>query len=209
MVSATTDYFKQQERFIMSYTLQMNSKAPQFNLKATDGKHYSLSDFSKAKGLVVFFTCNHCPYVIGSNENTKKLAEKFQDKGIEFVAINSNSSNTYKEDSYENMVELMNNKHFPWTYLHDEAQEVARAYGALKTPHFFFFNEKRELIYTGRSIDNPRDHAKATTHELQDAIEAFLKGIEVEKKITNPVGCNVKWDGKPPHWMPPEACDLV
>lgn len=193
----------------MSYTLKIKSKAPSFTLKSTDGKNYSLNDFSKAKGLVIFFTCNHCPYVLGSNENTQALAKKYQVKDIVFVGINSNSPNTYPEDSFDHMVELMKKKHFPWTYLYDEKQEVARAYGALKTPHFFFFNEKRELIYTGRAIDHPRDHTQSKTHELQDAIEAFLKNQEIKNPITNPIGCNVKWEGKPPHWMPPEACDLV
>lgn len=193
----------------MSYTLQLNQKAPAFSLMGTDGKSYSLDDFFNKKGLVVFFTCNHCPYVIGSNENTKALAEKYISKDIAFVAINSNSPNTYSEDSYEKMVELMKEKNYPWTYLHDENQEVAKAYGALKTPHFYFFDQDRKLIYTGRAIDQPRDHAQSKTHELQDAIEAYLSGSEIPVKVTNPIGCNIKWDGKPPHWMPPEACDLV
>lgn len=193
----------------MSYTLEINSKAPDFNLKATDQKSYSLSDFSDSKGLVIFFTCNHCPYVIGSNENTKAVAEKYKKDGISFVAINSNSPNTYPEDSFDCMVTLMEKKHFPWTYLYDEKQEVARAYGALKTPHFYFFNENRELIYIGRAIDRPRDHTQSTTHELQDAIDAYLKGEKVKNPVTNPIGCNIKWEGKPPHWMPPEACDLI
>jgi len=193
----------------MSYTLQLESKAPDFSLKSTDGQSYSLNDFSKAKGLVIFFTCNHCPYVIGSNENTRTLAKKYTKEEVTFVAINSNSSNTYPEDSYDHMVELMKKESFPWTYLYDEKQGAARAYGALKTPHFYLFNENRELIYIGRAIDRPRDHTQSKTHELQDALDAFLKGEKVENPITNPVGCNIKWEGKPPHWMPPEACDLA
>lgn len=193
----------------MSYTLQINENAPSFSLKGTDGKNYSLHDFSNAKGIVIFFTCNHCPYVIGSNENTKALAEKYSAKGIIFVAINSNSPNTYPEDSYENMVKLMKEKRYPWTYLYDESQEVAKSYGALKTPHFYFFDQGRKLIYTGRAIDHPRDHTQSKTHELKDAIEAYLSGSDISVKITNPIGCNIKWEGKPPHWMPPEACDLV
>ena len=175
----------------------------------TDNKHYKLGDFSAAKGLVIFFTCNHCPYVIGSNANTEALAKKYKEQGIQFVGINSNSANTYKEDSFEHMVELMQQKHYPWVYLHDSSQKVAAAYGALKTPHFFLFDEDRKLIYTGRAIDHPRDHTQSTTHELEDALCAFLKGEKIETTVTNPIGCNIKWEGKPKHWMPPEACDLT
>lgn len=193
----------------MSYTLSIGQIAPDFSLKGTDEKTYTLHDFSSAKGLVIFFTCNHCPYVIGSNENTRALAEKFKDQGIPFVGINSNSPNTYPEDSFEYMKALMEREHYPWTYLYDEGQVTALEYGALKTPHFYLFNEKRELIYTGRAVDNPRDATQATTHELQDALESYLKGESIKQPVTNPKGCNIKWEGKPPHWMPPEACDLT
>ncbi len=193
----------------MSYTLKLGQSAPDFHLLATDHKQYALKDFAKAKGLVIFFTCNHCPYVIGSNENTAKLAKGYQDHGIDFVAINSNSPNTYKEDSFDHMIGVMAKEKFPWVYLHDQSQEIAKKYGALKTPHFFFFDQHRKLIYTGRAINHPRDHKQSTTHELQDAIDNFLKGEKIAVSLTNPIGCNIKWEGKPAHWMPPEACDLV
>lgn len=193
----------------MGYTLNLGQSAPNFTLKGTDGQTYTLDSFKKAKGVVIFFTCNHCPYVIGSNENTKELAQKFQNENIQFVGINSNSPNTYPEDSFEHMIQVMDKEQYPWTYLYDADQSIASAYGGLKTPHFFFFNEERELIYTGRAVDKPRDATLATTHELQDAIEDFLKGEPVQTAITNPIGCNIKWEGKPPHWMPPEACDLT
>lgn len=193
----------------MSYTLSLAQSAPDFNLLATDHKKYRLENFSQAKGLVIFFTCNHCPYVIGSNENTANLANKYQAQGIKFVAINSNSPNTYKEDSFDHMVQLMEKENFPWVYLYDQTQEVAKLYGALKTPHFFLFDQNRNLIYTGRAINHPRDHKLSTTHELQDAIDAFLKDEKINIPLTNPIGCNIKWEGKPAHWMPPEACDLV
>ncbi|NJO91750.1 MAG: redoxin domain-containing protein, partial [Chloroflexia bacterium] len=102
----------------MAYTLQIGAKAPEFNLKATDSRTYSISDF-KRKYLVVFFTCNHCPYVIGSDEETRKTVKKFMPKGVDFVGINSNSENTYPEDSYTNMVKRMEEHKFPWVYLHD------------------------------------------------------------------------------------------
>lgn len=191
------------------FTLPLGAKAPSFNLLATDGKKYALEDFSDAKVLVVFFTCNHCPYVIGSDEVTRETALKFKDQGVEFVAINSNSANTNEEDSYDHMVQRMEENKFPWVYLHDESQEVALAYGALRTPHFYVFDENRELIYTGRGVDQPREADKITVNNLEQALEEKLAGKEISVPLTNPIGCNVKWEGKEAHWMPPEACDLV
>jgi peroxiredoxin len=192
----------------MSFTLQIGDSAPAFSLPATDGQTYSLNEFDD-QVLVIFFTCNHCPYVFGSDENTRAIAEQFAELGVRFVAINSNSKNTYAEDSFEHMVERMEEYKFPWIYLHDESQEVALAYGALRTPHFFVFDENRKLVYTGRAIDNPRNWKESTTHELVDALETFLAGNPIAMPVTNPVGCNVKWDGQSAKWMPSDACDLV
>jgi peroxiredoxin len=193
----------------MAFTLSLGSEAPGFSLRATDGNTYSLDDFADATILVIFFTCNHCPYVIGSDEVTRQTAEKFEPRGVKFVGINSNSPNTYEEDSFENMVKRMNEYKFPWLYLYDDTQEIALAYGALKTPHFFVFNDERKLVYTGRGVDNPRDASKITVNDLENALEQLLAGQEITNPITNPIGCNVKWEGKDAHWMPPQACDLV
>lgn len=193
----------------MAYTLEIGKKAPDFKLKGTDGKMYSLSDFDKDKYLVVFFTCNHCPYVVGSDEITRQTVLKFQPKGVRFVGINSNSASTYAEDSFENMVARMEKFSFPWLYLWDSAQKVAEAYGALRTPHFYVFNEKRELVYTGRGVDNPRDTEKMTVNDLDRALTELTVGKPISVPVTNPIGCNVKWEGKDKHWMPAEACDLV
>ena len=192
----------------MSFTLQLGAKVPDFNLPATDGKHYQLSDF-KNKYLVVFFTCNHCPYVIGSDEVTRKTAEKFKSKGVDFVGINSNSKNTYPEDSFEHMVERMNTHKFPWIYLYDEPQQIAKAYGALRTPHFYIFDENRKLVYTGRGVDSPRDVSRMTVNDLDRALEELTSGKQISVPMTNPIGCNVKWEGMDAHWMPVDACDLV
>jgi len=193
----------------MAYTLQIGSQAPDFHLKATDGKQYSLNNFSDTRILVVFFTCNHCPYVLGSDELTRKTVDQYLPQGVKFVAINSNSPNTYKEDSYENMILRMNENHFPWIYLHDETQDVALAYGALKTPHFFVFNEERKLVYTGRAVDQPRDVSKITVNDLERALSELIDGKSVSVPVTNPIGCTIKWEGKERHWMPADACDLV
>jgi len=193
----------------MAFTLQLGGQAPDFKLPATDGGTYQLSDFDDAGLLVIFFTCNHCPYVIGSDEATRRTAEKFAPEGVKFVGINSNSKNTYAEDDFEHMVARMNEHKFPWLYLYDESQAVAKAYGALRTPHFYVFDKERRLIYTGRGVDNPRDANKITVNDLEKALKEHLAGKSVSIPLTNPIGCNVKWDGKDQHWMPVEACDLV
>ena len=193
----------------MAFTLQIGDKAPNFKLPATDGKTYQLSDFNDAKTLVIFFTCNHCPFVVGSDEVTRKTAEKFVSKGVKFVGINSNSKNTYASDDFEHMVERMNEEKFPWLYLRDESQEVAFAYGGLRTPHFYVFDQDRKLVYTGRGVDNPRDASKITVNDLENALEEHVTGKPVSTPLTNPIGCNVKWDGKDEHWMPAEAVNLV
>ena len=107
------------------------------------------------------------------------------------------------------MVQRAKDKGFAFPYVRDETQDVARAYGALRTPHFFVFDADRKLAYTGRMDDNPRDASGATTHELADALDALLEGKAPPVPLTNPIGCNVKWKGEDAHWMPPEACDLV
>ena len=193
----------------MAFTLALGEKAENFDLPATDGKRYKLSDFDDFPVLVVFFTCNHCPYVIGSDEVTRQTVEKFRDLGVAFVGINSNSRNTYEADSFENMVKRMEEHSFPWKYLYDESQDIARAYGALRTPHFYVFDSDRRLVYTGRGVDNPRETDKMTVNDLDNALEELLAGKPIATPVTNPIGCNVKWDGKDPHWMPVEACDLV
>lgn len=193
----------------MSFTLKIGEQAPDFSLPATDGKSYSLSDFNDADVLVVFFTCNHCPYVIGSDEVTRATADKFADKRVRFVGINSNSKNTYEEDDFDHMVERMEEHKFPWVYLRDESQDVARSYGALRTPHFFVFDKGRKLVYSGRGVDSPRETSRMTVNDLDRALDEIVSGKPVSVPLTNPIGCNVKWAGMDAHWMPSDACDLV
>ena len=193
----------------MAFTLQIGESAPEFQLPATDGNTYGLSDLAGADVLVVFFTCNHCPFVTGSDEVTRQTALKYADQGVKFVGINSNSINTHPNDDFPHMVQRMDEEKFPWLYLFDATQEVALAYGALRTPHFFVFDNDRKLIYTGRGVDNPRETAKMTVNDLDRALAEHLSGQPVSVTLTNPLGCNVKWDGQDAHWMPVEACDLV
>ncbi len=192
----------------MAFTLEIGALAPKFSLPATDGKTYSLSDFNE-EYLVIFFTCNHCPYVLGSDEVTRASALKFADKGVRFVGINSNSASTYESDDFPHMVKRMEEHQFPWLYLYDESQQIARSYGALRTPHFYIFDGERRLRYTGRGVDQPRDASRITVNDLDRALEELTSGKTVSVPVTNPIGCNVKWEGKDKHWMPAEACDLV
>lgn len=193
----------------MGFTLSIGDQASDFTLAATDGKIYSLKDFNSVKVLVIFFTCNHCPYVIGSDEVTSRTALYFEKHGVKFVGINSNSKNTYIEDSFENMVKRMEKEKFPWVYLYDADQKIALAYGALRTPHFYVFDKNRKLVYTGRGVDNPKDINKMKVNDLWNALEEHVSKKKISTPITNPIGCNVKWEGKDAHWMPEEACDLV
>ena len=100
------------------------------------------------------------------------------------------------------MILRMEKFNFPWVYLHDETQKTAQAYGALKTPHFFVFDDSWKLIYTGRNTDNPKDTDLRTTEDLHNVLKEATAGKGISIPITNPIGCNIKWDGKPAHWMP-------
>ena len=193
----------------MTFTLAIGERAPDFALPATDGKTYGLSDFDDSKVLVIFFTCNHCPMVLGSDEVTRATADKYAGRGVKFVGIGANSANTHQDDDFDHMVKRMEENKFPWLYLHDKSQDVALAYGALRTPHFYVFDADRKLLYTGRAVDNPKDSDRITVNDLENALEDHLLGRDVAVSLTNPIGCNVKWEGKDAHWMPVEACDLI
>lgn len=193
----------------MAYTLATGDQAPDFDLVGTDVDYYSLDSFKEFDNLIIFFTCNHCPYVTGSDEVTRKTVEKFNNKQFKFIAINSNSKNTYEEDSFDNMVKRMDEFKFPWLYLYDETQKTAKDYGALKTPHFYVFNQDRKLVYTGRGVDSPKDSSNIKVNDLDRVLSELVRNKKISVPITNPIGCNIKWDGKEAHWMPAEACDLV
>jgi len=194
----------------MAFTLELGASAPEFSdLPGVDGKSYSLADLADAKVLVVVFSCNHCPFVVGSEDRMNALYADYRPKGVEMIAINSNETENHPTDSFEHMVLRAKEKGFRFPYVQDASQDVALAYGALRTPHFYVFDAGRKLRYTGRMDDNPRQPGQETTHELRDALDAVLAGEEPPVPLTNPIGCNVKWKGQDAHWMPPEACDLV
>jgi len=174
-----------------------------------DGKTYALDDFENAKVLVVFFTCNHCPYVIGSEDRILALHDAYHPKGVDWVGINSSETQNHPTDDFGHMKQRAAEKGIRYPYLRDESQEVARSCDAPRTPHFYVFDADRRLRYTGRLDDRPRDASAASTHELRDAPDAVPPWQDPPVPRTNPIGCNVKWRGKEEHWMPPEACDLV
>ena len=193
----------------MSFTLELGATAPDFSVVGTDGQTYTLANFAEAATLVVFFTCNHCPFVVGSDELTRATAEKFQDKGVAFIGINSNSEKTNPTDDFDQMVLRMKEYDFPWVYARDASQEVALAYGALRTPHFYVFDADRKLVYCGRGVDQPRDTSMVQVNDLENALVEVTTGLSVSVPLTNPIGCNVKWMDQDAHWMPADACDLV
>jgi alkyl hydroperoxide reductase subunit AhpC len=158
---------------------------------------------------VLFFSCNHCPYVVGSEARIAKFYDDYAPKGVKMVAINSNETKDHPGDSFENMKKRVAEVGIKYTYLRDETQDVAKAYGALRTPHFYVFDKDLKLRYTGRMDDNPRTPGAEKTHELRDAMDALLAGQKPPVEVTNPIGCNVKWWGQDNHWMPADACDLV
>jgi len=193
----------------MAFTLALGQAAPAFDLPGVDGRHYTLASFEDAQALVIVFSCNHCPYVVGSEDRMIAFYRDFAPQGVAMVAINSNETDNHPTDSFAHMVQHAQDRKLPFAYLRDASQDVARAYGALRTPHYYLFDGQRKLVYTGRMDDNPRDAAKARTHELRDAAEALLAGRQPPVALTNPIGCNVKWKSQGEHWMPPDACDLV
>ena len=146
---------------------------------------------------------------LGDRSSQYRTKVKFAGRGVRFVGINSNSKVTHPDDDFDHMVARMKEHDFPWIYLRDETQGVALAYGALRTPHFYVFDADRTLVYTGRAVDNPRDTGKMTVSDLENALEEHVAGKSISVPLTNPLGCNVKWDGQDAHWMPAEACDLV
>jgi peroxiredoxin len=145
----------------MAFTFALGAKAPAFSLPGTDGRTHRLDEFKDARVLVVFFTRDHGPYVVGSDEVTRRRAEKFRQNGVTFFGIHANRAATRPEDDFPSKVTHREHERFPWVYLGDESQDVARACGGLRTPHFFVFDRDRKLVNTGRGVDNPRDTSPA------------------------------------------------
>lgn len=172
--------------------LKIGSKAPDFNLPATDGKYYSLKSFTDKKGLIIVFSCNHCPYVQAYEERIKQIQNDFEND-IYVVAISSNEDVNYPEDSFEEMKKRAAQKQFNFPYLHDETQEIARLYGATHTPEIFLFDEKRELVFHGKIDDNWQDEKSVRTKYLRNAVEELLGNQKISVPETFTIGCTIKW----------------
>lgn len=175
-------------------TLKIGSPIPQFsNLPGSDGKKYSLKDFDNKKILVIVFSCNHCPYVKAYEDRMIAFQKDYVDKNIQLVAINSNETQSYPEDNYDEMVRRAKAKGFNFPYLRDEDQSVATAFGATHTPEFFVFDEKRSLRYYGKFDDNHQNTDAVKVHYVENAVDVLLDGREVTESETHSIGCTIKW----------------
>ena len=172
--------------------LKTGDQAPDFDLIGIDDKNHSLNDYKDYDGLLVLFTCNHCPYVKAKVEAIKEIHEKFKDK-VALVGINSNDPTNYPDDNFENMKKTAQEKGIKFDYLVDDTQEIAKKYGATCTPDPFLFDKERKLVFHGR-IDNamnPED--TATEKTMINNIEKLLTGEKIEKDFDPSIGCSIKW----------------
>ena len=169
--------------------------APDFDLLGTDGRRYLRDDLVGTNGLLVMFICNHCPFVKAVLDKIVRDATELEDHGIASVAISSNDPSDYPEDSFENMKSVAARRKFPFPYLWDETQEVAKAYGAVCTPDFFGYNGKLELQYRGRLDDSGRADKPDAPRELFEAMMRVARTGKGPAKQTASIGCSIKWRG--------------
>ncbi|HME19701.1 MAG TPA: thioredoxin family protein [Nitrososphaerales archaeon] len=172
--------------------LELGQRAPDFDLPGVDGRNHSLATFEDKSVLVVIFSCNHCPYVKDYEGRMVSIQKEYADKGVQFVVINSNDEVSYPEDSFPEMVKRAKERGFNFPYLRDQSQKTVEAYGAVCTPHVFAFDAKRVLRYRGR-IDDSRDAAKVSSHDLRNALADMTSSREVQVPDTRPFGCSIKW----------------
>ncbi len=175
--------------------LKVGDKAPDFRLKNVDGKMVSLSDYSKAKGFIVIFSCNHCPYVKAYEDRMIDLHKKYESKGFPVIAINSNDPEVVPEDSFDKMVERAKQKKFPFVYLFDEGQKVYPQYGAARTPHVYVLSKQGKdfvVEYIGAIDDNYKEPLAVKEKYVEQAVDALLAGKKPSTTETKAVGCTIK-----------------
>src|SRR6056297_481930 len=189
---------------VNSTMLELGTKAPKFSLADTvTGKNVQLKDFRGNKALLVMFISNHCPYVKNIKEGITEYAKDYLPKGVGIVAISSNDIENYPDDSPEKMKEDAEKYGYPFPYLYDETQEVAKAYKAACTPDLFLFDEKHELVYRGQfDSSRPGNDEPVTGEDLREATDKVLAGEEVSEDQAPSIGCNIKWkEGNEPEYF--------
>lgn len=185
--------FTQIDSFESGY--EVGDVATDFKLKDVSGKFVSLADFEEAKGFIVIFTCNTCPFAIANEDRILALDKQFKSEGYPVIAINPNNPEVQPGDSFEAMQERAREKGFTFPYLFDEGQEIYPQYGATKTPHVYILEKDNgQLIvkYIGAIDDSARDASTATKHFVQDAVHALLNGEPVTPNSTKAIGCSIK-----------------
>ncbi len=176
--------------------LKVGDVAQNFELMNVDGKIVSLTDYYGAKGFIIIFTCNHCPFSVAYEDRIIALDEKYASLGFPVIAINPNDPKIQPEDSFENMIKRAEEKDFPFPYLFDKDQSVAKYFGAVRTPHVFVLEVEKKLLrvkYIG-AIDNNVDNPDAVTERyVEDAVDALLAKKKVPVEFTKAIGCTIKW----------------
>ena len=172
---------------------ELGTVCPDFQLPATNGKTYSRKDFSLGNPFVIMFICNHCPYVKAIEDRLIDLGHDLKKMNVPIVAICSNDSNNYPDDSFEALKARAELKKYPFVYLHDDSQHVAKQFGAVCTPDFFVYNKKSKLAYRRRLDDSWKDATKVTQRELLGAVKELLLSDEFPKGQTPSMGCSIKW----------------
>jgi len=171
---------------------EIGSPCPNFKLEGIDGRAYERSDFAGGPFLAMFI-CVHCPYVVAVEDRLVALAKHFAGTPLKIAAICANDGVRYPADSFENMKKRAEEKGYPFPYLHDETQDVARAFGAVCTPDFFLYDRAMGLAYRGRLDDSWKDPSNVRSEELKAAIEALLKGAMPSREQKPSMGCSIKW----------------
>ncbi len=186
-----------------STMLLLGTPAPFFSLKNVDGKIRCLDEFKKSRALLLMFICNHCPFVKHVQSGLVSIARDYQTKGIAIVAINSNDVEKYPEDSLQKMIEESKSAGYPFPYLIDETQAVAKAYRAACTPDFFLFDKNQNLVYRGQMDGSrPGNQVPVTGSDLRQAIDAVLSEKPVPQDQKPSIGCNIKWkQGNAPEYF--------
>jgi peroxiredoxin len=172
---------------------QIGEQVEDFNLKNVDGQTVALKNYKNAKGYLVIFTCNHCPYAKMYEDRIIALHKTFEAKGYPVVAINPNDPTIQPDDSFEKMQERAKEKNYQFAYLFDETQDVAKKFGATKTPHVFLLDANKKVQYIGAIDDNAQDASQVSKKYVEDAITALEKGETIATNATKAVGCSIKW----------------